>query len=139
MRKFLIATHGTFAGGIRSSLEMIIGRQEHLHLIQAYVEENKGLEEELETLLTGLSEGDELIIFTDLLGGSVTNQVLRHALKENVHIVSGINLPLLVEVLMADPEEPVTEVIANAIQAAKDQLVYVNDLVTSQQPDDFHD
>ncbi|SDF91672.1 PTS system, mannose-specific IIA component [Dyadobacter soli] len=137
MRKFLIATHGTFAGGIRSSLEMIIGHQEHLHVIQAYVEENKGLEEELTALLGGLSENDELVIFTDLLGGSVTNQVLRHALKENVHIVSGINLPLLVDVLLADPDEPVTGVIANAIQAAKDQMVYVNDVVTSQQPDDF--
>lgn len=139
MRKFLIATHGTFAGGIRSSLEMIIGRQEHVHLIQAYVEENKGLEGELGAVLSGLSDDDELVIFTDLLGGSVTNQVLRHALKENVHIVSGFNLPLLVDVLMADPGEPVKEVIANAIQAAKDQMVYVNDLVTSQQPDDFND
>ncbi|SEI53712.1 PTS system, mannose-specific IIA component [Dyadobacter sp. SG02] len=139
MRKFLIATHGTFAGGIRSSLEMIIGPQEHIHLIQAYAEENKGLEDELETVLAGLSDDDELVVFTDLLGGSVTNQVLRYALKENVHIVSGINLPLLVEVLMADPEEPVKGVIAHAIQAARDQMVYVNDLVTSQQPDDFND
>ncbi|MCF0069606.1 hypothetical protein LZD49_03930 [Dyadobacter sp. CY261] len=139
MRKFLIATHGTFAGGIRSSLEMIIGQQEHVHLIQAYVEENKGLEEELGALLADLSEEDELVIFTDLLGGSVTNQVLRHALKDNVHIVSGFNLPLLVDVLMAGPEEPVMEVIAHAIQAARDQMVYVNGLVTSQQPDDFND
>lgn len=137
MRKFLIATHGTFAGGVRSSLEMIIGRQEHVHLIQAYVEENKGLEDELGLVLGGLADDDELVVFTDLLGGSVTNQVLRHALKENVHIVSGFNLPLLVEVLLADSGEPVTEVLASAIQAARDQIVYVNDVVTSRQPDDF--
>nr|WP_295922413.1 hypothetical protein [uncultured Dyadobacter sp.] len=137
MRKFLIATHGTFAGGIRSSLEMIIGQQEHVYLIQAYAEGNKGLDEELAALLAGLSDEDELVVFTDLLGGSVTNQVLRHALRENVHIVSGINLPLLVDVMLADPEEPVTGVIAHAIQAAKDQMVYVNDLVSAQQPDDF--
>lgn len=137
MRKFLIATHGTFAGGIRSSLEMIIGQQDHVYLIQAYVEENKGLDKELVDVLAGLSAEDELIVFTDLLGGSVTNQVLRQGLKENVHIVSGINLPLLVDVLLADPEEPVAGVIANAIQAAKDQMVYVNDLVSVQQPDDF--
>ncbi|GGN12436.1 PTS fructose transporter subunit IIA [Dyadobacter beijingensis] len=139
MRKFLIATHGTFAGGIRSSLEMIIGRQEDLRVIEAYTEENKGLEEDLQAVLDELSEADELVVFTDLLGGSVTNQVLRHALRQNVHIVSGMNLPLLVEVVMAGPDEPVTGVIAQAIQGARDQMVYVNDLVTAQQSDDFND
>ncbi len=39
-RKFLIATHGTLAAGIKSSLNIIIGKVEHVFLIQAYVDEN---------------------------------------------------------------------------------------------------
>ena len=39
MRKFLIATHGTFANGVKSSLDIIIGQTENVFLIQAYVEE----------------------------------------------------------------------------------------------------
>src|SRR4051812_47751226 len=101
-RKFLIATHGTFAKGIQSSLELIIGATDNLFIIQAYITENKSIEDELNDVLANVTEDDELIIFTDLLGGSVTNQVLRIAIRENVHVVSGFNLPLLIDILLAD-------------------------------------
>jgi fructoselysine and glucoselysine-specific PTS system IIA component len=65
----------------------------------------------LDVVLKNISDGDELVIFSDLLGGSITNQAIRFALKENVHIVSGFNLPLLIDVLLSDPESPVAEVI----------------------------
>jgi len=103
---------------------------EPMHLIGAYVEENKGIEEEIEAVLKNVGEGDELIIFTDLLGGSITNQVLRCTQGRNVHIVSGFNLALLIEVLMADAGTPAGEVIESAIANAKEQLVYVNKMTS---------
>ncbi len=130
-RKFLIATHGRFAGGIKSSLDIIIGQTENVFLIEAYTEENKGIEEELNNILTTLGAQDELIIFTDLLGGSITNQALRVTQGKNVHIVSGFNLALLIEVLMADTDTPAGEVIEEAITNAKEQMVYVTKLITA--------
>ncbi len=72
---------------------------------------------------------DELIIFTDLAGGSITNQVLQTALKKNVYIVAGVNLPLLLDIVLSDPEIPVNEVIETGILNAKDQIVFVNKLI----------
>jgi fructoselysine and glucoselysine-specific PTS system IIA component len=131
MRKYLIATHGTFAKGIQSSLEIIMGTLENVFLIQAYTEENKSLKEEIEKVLENIKNDDELIIFTDLIGGSVTNQILQYALKENVFIVSGFNLPLLLDILLADPETPVNEVIETGINNARDQIVFVNKILSS--------
>jgi fructoselysine and glucoselysine-specific PTS system IIA component len=99
-RKFLIATHGTFAAGIKSSLDMIIGAMENVSLIQA--------------------------------GGSVTNQVLQRLLKPNVHVVSGFNLPLVIDVLLADAEIPIEEVISESLNTAKEQMVYVNKMISAQ-------
>ena len=138
-RKFLIATHGTFAKGIKSSLDFIVGETQDVFLIQAYVDGNKSIEEELNSVLQNVNANDELVVFTDLLGGSITNQVLRYALKENVHIVSGINLPLLIDVLMADIDTPVEEVIESAITNAKEQLVYVNKLITANNTENNDD
>jgi mannose/fructose-specific phosphotransferase system component IIA len=132
MRKFLIATHGAFAKGIKSSLDMIIGETDNVFLIQAYLDENIIVEDELAAVLTNITGADELIIFTDLLGGSVNNIMLREALKENVHIVSGFNLPLVIEIMMGDADTPVIEVIESAIINAKEQMVYVNKLITQQ-------
>jgi fructoselysine and glucoselysine-specific PTS system IIA component len=132
MRKFLIATHGTFSAGAKSSLEMIVGSVENLFVIQAYLDGNHTIEEEIKTILNQVGSEDELIAFTDILGGSVTNQLLQQSLKTNVHIVSGFNLPLLIEVILGDAETPAAEIIENAIINAKEQMVYVTKLINSE-------
>jgi fructoselysine and glucoselysine-specific PTS system IIA component len=138
-RKFLIATHGQLARGVKSSLDIIIGQTENLFLIEAYIDENKGIETELEALLKELGKNDELIVFTDLLGGSITNQVVRCTQGRKVHIVSGFNLALLIEVLMADHDTPAAEVIEAAIANAKEQIVYVNRLMALNNQSDNND
>lgn len=139
IRKILIATHGTFAMGAKSSLDIIIGEMENVFFIQAYVNENKTIEEELNNILKDLREGEELVIFSDLLGGSITNQILRYASGENVHLVSGFNLPLLIDVLLADTETPIADVLEASIHNAKEQIVYVNKLMTLKKEDKDND
>lgn len=136
MRKFLIAAHGTFSSGIKSSLDIIIGKMENVFIIDAYVDGNKSIEDELNTILTKVKPEDELIVFSDVMGGSITNQVLRYAKRENVHVVSGMNLPLLIDVMLADADKPVEEVIENGISIAKDQVVYVNKLINKENAHD---
>jgi len=132
MRKFLIVSHGEFAGGMRSALELITGASSEVVVLQAYVDGNRGIEEDLAALV---GDGSEWVVFTDLLGGSITNQVLRTAAElgvtDSVHIVAGMNLPLVIEVVMGDPAVPVKEVLAEAIGMARDQLVYVNELINN--------
>ena len=138
-RKFLIATHGTFAKGIQSSLDLIIGAMDNVYTIQAYVTENKSIEDDLNVILKDLKDDEELVILSDLLGGSVTNQILRYALRPNVHVVSGFNLPLLIDIVMSDIDTPVIEVIEESINNAKQQMVYVNKLVNQDSEDSLDD
>lgn len=136
MRKFLIAAHGKFASGIKSSLDIIIGETEHIFVIDAYVNGNKSLEEDLRKILDIIGPDDELIVFSDLMGGSISNQVLQFALRENVHIVSGMNLPLLIDIIMADPTVPVADTIENSLLAAKEQIVYLNKIINKESAHD---
>lgn len=138
-RKFLIATHGKLAGGVKSSLDIITGAAENVFLIEAYVDENRAVEDDIKAVIAQLCESDELIAFTDLLGGSITNQILQHARQKNVHVVSGFNLALVIEVLLADTNTPAEQVIAEAIENAKQQMVYVNTLLTAQSTEEDHD
>jgi mannose/fructose-specific phosphotransferase system component IIA len=117
------------ANGMKSSLEMIMGEVDNVFIIQAYTGENKSIKEELDIILEQVNAEDELVIFTDLMGGSVTNQILPEALKENIYLISGFNLPLLLDILLADSETPVKEVIETGISNAKEQIVFVNKLI----------
>jgi fructoselysine and glucoselysine-specific PTS system IIA component len=138
-RKFLIATHGTLAAGIKSSLDIIIGSMEHVFLLQAYVDEQTTVEGQLQKIMAQVDDSDELIVFTDILGGSITNQVLQYGLKPNVYVVSGVNLPLVIDIMLADTATPAEEVISTAIENAKEQMVFVNKLLSSQNEETAND
>jgi fructoselysine and glucoselysine-specific PTS system IIA component len=132
-RKFLIVSHGALAGGFRSALELITGAAGDVIVLQAYLEENMPVEEELSRLLQGAGIEEEWVVFTDLLGGSTTNQVLRVVAglpgRDAVHIVAGVNLPLVIEVVLGDPGTPVNEMLEEAVARAREQLVYVNGII----------
>ena len=134
-RKFLIATHGTLAQGIKSSLDIIAGSQENIFLVQAYLDDNHSLESELDNLLKGRGENEEWIVFSDLLGGSITNQLVRYIAGGNVYIIAGFNLPLLLEVVLSDAEIPLEAIIEDVLSGARDQIVYVNKLLQSTNND----
>nr|WP_293304502.1 hypothetical protein [Allomuricauda sp.] len=136
MRKFLIATHGKFASGIKSSLDIIIGAQDNIFVLDAYTENNVPIQDHLDAILNEIEIGDELVVFTDIMGGSITNQIIQRINSGNAHIVSGVNLPLLIEVVLSDPNEDLQKVLDDAVENAKTQIVYVSKLITKQTQND---
>ena len=74
MRKFLLASHAYLAKGMKSSLELILGEQECVDVLCAYTDEQYDIKVEIEKKLTALQPEDELIVITDLFGGSVNNE-----------------------------------------------------------------
>ena len=129
MRKFLIAGHGQFASGLKSALDIIAGETERVWTIDAYVNENKSIEDEVAQVINQLNPGDELIVLTDLMGGSITNQVLRSIDIKQVPVLSGVNFPVLIDLVMSDPDTPTAEAIASAMAIGREQLVHVNTLI----------
>ncbi|PAV28386.1 hypothetical protein CIL05_17285 [Virgibacillus profundi] len=140
MKKILVATHARFAEGIVSSIDLILGKQENLHFINAYVDETP-FNEKLEGFLNeNVMDEDKLIIFTDIFGGSVNQTTLRYLTKENVFVISGVNLPVLLEVIMLG-EDNVTEAkLKEIVNSSKDQIIFANDEMKKlniTQDDDF--
>lgn len=125
----MIATHGKFAEGILSALNIIGGEFGNVTCMGAYLNGNEGVQEQAAAYLEGIGDSDELIVFTDLMAGSVTNEILRCTLPDHTHIVSGINLPMLLAVMLAGEDEPIEQVIKEGVESAREQLVYINDLI----------
>lgn len=66
------------------------------------------------------------MVFTDLLGGSVNQEFVRQ-LKPNVHVIAGMNLPIIMTLLLQLENQPLSEeLITQSIEEAKNQIIYVN-------------
>jgi PTS system N-acetylgalactosamine-specific IIA component len=90
----LVIGHGGFAAGLISAVEQITGRGDLLIGVS-----NTGMTpEEMQSAVDRYIAGGINVVFTDLPGGSATICARRvTAKKEGVVIVSGVNLPMLLE------------------------------------------
>ncbi|MEG0164932.1 PTS sugar transporter subunit IIA [Anaerorhabdus sp.] len=132
-RYIVIASHGPFAKGAYESLKMFFSSLNNCKYFTAYVEDYN-FEKEVDTFLESITSDDELIVFTDLLGGSVNTQLLPLTNRDHTHIISGFNFPLLVSTLVLSSEEYLSPVdIQLLIDEAKSGICYVNILA-----DDFN-
>lgn len=134
--KLLIATHGDYAKGAYSAACIIAGEKEHVTCINAY-SEAKNIKEALDAYFQA-NQNEEIIVLTDLFGGSVNQAVMPYTQTGNIHLITGFNLALLLEVMMMDPQEAVDEErLRSLVNGSKQQILYVNDMLNTSSEDDF--
>lgn len=123
MKQILIATHGKMASGIRYTAELIVGELAKITTIDAYVTPEDNVEKQFEEYFSAHRE-DRIFVFTDLMGGSVNQKLLRYAQQENVTLITGTNLPVLMQIMLADEDVEVEE-IRQYIEDARQELQLV--------------
>lgn len=135
-RKIIIASHNKLAYGMNETLKYLVGGLNNIIEISAYLN-NIPVNEEISAKLKNISEEDEVIVFTDLLGGSVNQAFIPYLNRNHFHVITGFNLPVVMA-LFLQPSNDYLNVttIEMAIQEAREQLVYVNELTTVISDDD---
>lgn len=133
MRHIIVATHGEMANGIIHSVELIMGKQECLHALAAYTQDCMDFHLKLKQLVEDLVKESEVFILTDLLGGSVNNEAISMLPSDNVHIIAGVNIALLIQLLENREEGSADTVIQKSIQGAKEAIVYCNTLIDNSE------
>ncbi len=146
MRRLLVATHGRFAEGIGETLGLILGASQPLEILNAYTVPDFDMAKAAKDYVSSLGDEDELIVAADVFGGSVANAFAEYTADGRVHVVTGLNLPLLIVLVSMLGSEgssgnSLEEMIQNAIEEAKEGIVYVNKVIEKtmqeEEEDDF--
>lgn len=125
MRKFLIITHGGFAKGIAHSLTLFIGENHPFHAISAYVDDTP-VQDEIASFMATVEENDQLVVLTDIMGGSVNQLMMPYLSRPNTYILAGFNFPMLIE-LSCLPEEAEIDDFRRIINNGQKAIVLMND------------
>ena len=121
----LVTGHAHFGTGITSSVNLIAGEQEAytaVDFLPTYSTED--LTREITKALDELKDCEGVIIFTDLMGGTPFNvsAQIGHG-KENIRIVAGTNLPMLVEIVMSRKfMDNLDELVDSVLETGKEQV-----------------
>ncbi len=97
---YILTGHGRFSTGIKDAVEMIAGPQENFYAVPFFEDEPlESFKEDMSKKIRTLSQScDGVVIFSDLMGGTPFQTAMLAAREfKNVEVISGTNLPLLVE------------------------------------------
>ncbi len=137
MKRFIIATHAYMSKGMKTSLELILGKQDNVSVYCAYAQDEPYFKPLIIKEIEEHSD-DEFVIMTDLLGGSVNNDLLELTSRGNVHLITGINLILVMSILLTIPNcEDIVSTIHQCIEDAKTGIVYCNEIQIDTELDEL--
>jgi mannose/fructose/sorbose-specific phosphotransferase system IIA component len=123
MVNIVLACHGDMGNGLIRAAEMIAGPAERVFSVPLLPGESpESYGEKLSTTLSEL-KGEQTLILIDLLGGTPCNVAAREVVKANVAGVTGVNLPMLLELLMARAGASLEELAQMATKAGQDSVI----------------
>lgn len=135
-RKILLASHNHMASGLKSSIEFLAGEQDNLMALDAYVD-GQAIDQKIKELFASFPKETEVLIFTDLLSGSVNQKLFPYRLREHTHLITGTNLPIVLSTVLKPSESYLSnEEMRSLVEEARTSLVYVNELNLEQGGED---
>jgi PTS system mannose-specific IIA component len=134
MRRVAFASHSNLSIGLKDSVDLICGNAVDIHTVAAFTDDVP-LEEKVAAFFATVDDGDEVLVFTDLLGGSVNRAFLPYADRPGVFVITGMFLGLALEVILL-PEPLTTASIDAAIGRAKAGITGMWNVHTAPSDDD---
>ena len=126
MLKIFLSSHGHFASGIKSSLDILLGNSSMLQVFDAYLDD-RSVDKVIEEFYKDVQQEDQVLLLSDLLGGSVNQAMCQYLSKPNTILVTGVNLAFVLEVAIKSSisEEEIEEIVKqsrDALQIVKIDL-----------------
>jgi len=120
----VVITHGHLAEGLLDSAAMICGQVDQARTIAFQPGMSpEDLERTVEDLLGDVGEDHQALLLTDLPGGTPARLAATLAAGGRAEAVTGVNLPMLVEVLLAAKHRDVVALAELAVQRGREGVI----------------
>lgn len=128
MYEIIVATHGKLSEGFRDTIDMVMGERKGLHFIEfSQNDKIENLREKFINITNSIKDGNEILILTDLFGGTPCNTAIKIALESElrIKILSGVNLPMLIEAIL-NQDSILDEVIESILNSSKQGIMNID-------------
>ena len=126
----IVAAHGEMSNGLIETSKMIVGHAENIMPVDLVEGEGpESLRQKLQKAIESLDSGEGVMILLDLYGGTPSNVSALLARELNIEAVSGVNLPMLLEVIIKRKTQSLRELRQVAMNAGRDGIRSVNEVV----------
>ena len=107
----VIVTHGNLAGELLAAAEMIVGPVSHIAAVSiGWHDDVDAARDEVQRAITRVSKGGEVLLLTDMFGGTPTNIASMFLEEGVVEVITGVNLPMVINLATDAGQESLAEV-----------------------------
>jgi PTS system mannose-specific IIA component len=126
----VVVTHGQLATELLNAAETIVGELPRFAAVSiGWHEDATDAREEIAQAIARVQQGDGVLVLTDMFGGTPSNLAMSFLAGDNVEVVTGVNLPMLIKLAglgaqasLVDAAREIREHGRNAIWVASDLL-----------------
>ncbi|CAN5328062.1 PTS sugar transporter subunit IIA [soil metagenome] len=120
----VIVSHGQVAGELLSAAETIVGGQSHITAVSIGWHDDVELaKDEIARAVKKVSQGNGVLLLTDMFGGTPTNISAMFLKQDEIEIVTGVNLPMIIKLASQTKEMTLGEV-AKLVEEQGKQAIY---------------
>ena len=131
-KKIMIATHTTLAEGFKKAMFFFTGPGEDIVTVCAFEEDDQDPHIEIDRFFDALEPSDTVVVFTDIIGGSINQIVAAKFKTREFHLITDVNLSVIMGIATLSEEEINAENIRECIELSKAQMKYMNDVIQEQ-------
>jgi len=126
----VLVTHGRLAVEFITALEHVVGPQEAMESVCIGPDDDiEARRNDIANAILKVDSGKGVIILTDLFGGTPSNLAISLMKSQNVEVIAGVNLPMLIRLEGARKVMPVHAAVAAAREAGRKYISVASEIL----------
>ena len=119
----VIVSHGQVANELLSAAETVVGDLGHITAVSiGWHDDVEAAKAEIERAIKQVSNGTGVLLMTDMFGGTPTNIAAMFIKENEVELVTGVNLPMVLKLATSNSETSLAELAKAVEDQGKDSI-----------------
>ena len=126
----VLVTHGRLAAEFVTAMEHVVGPQDAIEAICIGPDDNmEARRKDIAEAIGRVEQGQGVIILTDLFGGTPSNLAISLMKSENIEVIAGVNLPMLVKLARVRGDLAIKDAVKVAQEAGRKYIQVASDML----------
>ncbi|MCG8692092.1 MAG: PTS sugar transporter subunit IIA [Minwuiales bacterium] len=129
----VLVTHGRLAEEFVAATEHVVGPQSNVETI--CIGPDDDMEQRRKDILAAVDAvdtGTGVILLTDMFGGTPSNLAISIIDKDNVEVIAGVNLPMLIKLASVRDKDDLAGAVAAAQESGRKYIAVASHLLANE-------
>ncbi len=126
----ILVTHGNLARDFIAVAEHVVGKQQYI--LPICIEPDDVIESRREDIIAAVKAVDQgagVVILTDMFGGTPSNLAISVMGLQNVEVIAGINLPMMIKLISVRASLPLMQAVLTAQESGRKYINVASNLL----------